>query len=141
LTLAQRSQRQGSAHNRQKEFTMSTSTGFDLDRLTRAIEERDASTQLAMYAQDAQVTLADKIAQPSSPRVLRGRSEIQRWLEDVCARDMTHRVAHSVRDEHGVAFTEECRYPNGTNVLCAAVLEIADGQITRQVGVQAWDDQ
>jgi SnoaL-like domain len=119
---------------------MSPTTAFDLDTFTRAIEERDASTQLAMYAQDAQVTIADKLDQPGTPRVLRGRSEIQRWIEDVCARDMTHDVGHSVRDEHGGAFTEECRYPNGTNVLCAAVLEIKDGQIARQVGVQAWDE-
>lgn len=32
---------------------MSTTTAFDLDAFKRAIEERDASTQLAMYAEDA----------------------------------------------------------------------------------------
>lgn len=119
---------------------MNTTTAFDLETFTRAIEERDASTQLAMYARDAQVTLADKVAQPGSPRALHGRGEIQSWLEDVCARDMTHDVGHTVRDDRGVAFTEECRYPNGANVLCATVLEIRDGLIVRQVGVQAWDE-
>lgn len=119
---------------------MSTSTAFDLETFKRAIEERDASTQLAMYADDAQVTLADRITQPGSPRVLRGKGDIATWIEDVCGRDMTHRVQHTVRDDAGAAFTEACRYPNGTNVLCATVLEIADGLITRQTGVQAWDE-
>jgi hypothetical protein len=119
---------------------MSTTTTFDLATFTRAIEERDASTQLAMYADDASVTLADRNAQPGSPRVLQNKGEIATWVEDVCARDMTHKVGHTVSDETGVAFTEACRYPDGTNVLCATVLEIEDGLIARQVGVQAWDE-
>lgn len=119
---------------------MSTTTTFQLDTFARAIEERDARVQLAMYAEDAEVTLTDRISQPGAPRLLRGRSEIQSWLEDVAARDMVHEVGHTVCDESGAAFTEACRYPDGTNVLCAAVLEIEDGLITRQIGVQSWDE-
>jgi hypothetical protein len=117
-----------------------TQTTFDLDRLKRAIEERDASTQIELYADNAEVTLVDRVAQPGSPRVLRGRSEIQSWVQDVCGRDMTHRVQHAVRDADGAAFTEACRYPNGANVLCATVLELEDGLIARQIAVQAWDE-
>ena len=72
---------------------MSTTTTFDLDRFARAAEERDASTQLSMYDPDAIVTIADKITQPGSPRVLRGHEDIAAWLEDMYGRDdMTHRV-------------------------------------------------
>jgi ketosteroid isomerase-like protein len=120
---------------------MTTIQGFDLDTFKQAIEERDASTQLAMYAEDAEVTLVDRLAQPSAPRVLRGRDEIRGWLEDVCGRDMTHRITHTVQDDGGVAYTEACRYPDGTAVLCAALLEVDNGQVTRQVGVQAWDGE
>jgi hypothetical protein len=119
---------------------MSTIHTFDVSSFKQAIEERDASAQLAMYAQDAEVTLVDRVAQPRSPRVLHGRGEIQAWIEDVCGRDMTHRVQHTVQDEGGVAFTEVCRYPDGTGVTCATVLEIADGLVARQIGVQAWDE-
>ena len=119
---------------------MITNTTFDLKTFKQAIEERDASTQLAVYAQDAEVTLVDRNSQPKAPRVLRGRAEIQAWLEDVCGRDMTHRLQHTVQDEHGVAYTENCRYPDGTGVVCAAVLELEGGLVTRQVGVQAWDE-
>ncbi|HLM85669.1 MAG TPA: nuclear transport factor 2 family protein [Solirubrobacteraceae bacterium] len=119
---------------------MSTIHTFDLNTFKQAIEERDASAQLGMYAEDAEVTLVDRVAQPSAPRVLRGRGEIRTWIEDVCGRDMTHRVQHTVQDDTGAAFTEACRYPDGTGVVCSTVLEIDNGLVVRQVGVQAWDE-
>jgi hypothetical protein len=119
---------------------MTVTDTFDLSTFKRAIEERDASAQLALYAEDAEVTLIDRVAQPRAPRVLRGRGEIQTWIEDVCGRDMTHRVELTVEDEGGAAFTEICRYPDGAGVICATVLEIDNGLVVRQTGVQAWDE-
>jgi ketosteroid isomerase-like protein len=119
---------------------MSTITTFDLDRFARAAEERDASTQLSMYGPDAIVTIADKITQPGSPRVLRGHEDIAAWLEDMYGRDMTHRVRHKVRDRSGAAYTQACRYPDATNVLCATVIELDDGVIAAQTVVQVWDE-
>jgi hypothetical protein len=131
------------AHNpnqQPKEDAMSTTTAFDLDRFARAAEERDASTQLSMYGPDAVVTIADKIAQPGSPRVLRTREEIKGWLEDMYGRDMTHTVKHRVKDETGAAYTQACRYPDGTNVLCATVIELDGGVIAGQTVIQVWDE-
>ena len=53
---------------------MSTSTTqtFDFSELKRALEERDATAQLALYADDAEVRLVDRINTPGTPRVLRG---------------------------------------------------------------------
>jgi hypothetical protein len=102
---------------------MSTITTFDLDRFTRAAEERDVATQLSMYG-----------------RVLRTREEIQAWLEDTYGRDMTHSVKHRVLDATGAAFNVACRYPDGTNVLCATVLELDGGLISGQTVIQAWDE-
>ena len=120
---------------------MSTTTTFDVSLFTRAAEERDAATQLSMYRPDATVTIADKISQPGTPRVLRTIGEIQTWLEDMYGRDMTHTVRHTVADETGAAYTQACRYPDGTNVLCATVIELNGGQIASQTVVQAWDEQ
>ena len=117
-----------------------TSTRFELDRFCRALEQSDTATQLAMYAPDAVVTIADRVTQPGAPRTLRSHEEIRAWIDDVGKRDMTHSVQHTVRDESGAAFTEACRYADGTNVLCATVLELADGRIARQTVVQAWDE-
>jgi len=121
---------------------MSTSTTptFDFAGLKRAIEERDATAQLALYADDAEVTVVDRINTPGSPRVLGGREEIRAWIEDTCERDMTHRVDMQVMGDTGAAYIQACRYPDGTNVLVAVVLGLSEGQIARQVGVQAWDD-
>ncbi|HUJ35717.1 MAG TPA: nuclear transport factor 2 family protein [Solirubrobacteraceae bacterium] len=119
---------------------MSTTTAFDLDRFARAAEERDASTQLSMYGPEAVVTIADRISQPGSPRVLRTHEEIKSWLEDTYDRDMAHTVRHRVEDETGAAYTQACRYPDGTNVLCATVIELDGGVIAAQTVVQVWDE-
>ena len=37
-------------------------------------------------------------------------------------------------------YLENCSYPDGTKVVCLALLDLADGRIVRQVGVQAWDE-
>jgi hypothetical protein len=114
---------------------------FDLDRFARAAEERDASTQLSMYAPAATVTIADRVTQPGSPRVLRTREQIKAWLEETYARDMVHSVSHRVKDDTGAAYTQACRYPDGTNVLCATVLELDGDAIVNQTVVQVWDEK
>jgi hypothetical protein len=99
---------------------MSTSTTpmFDFAELKGALEERDATGQLALYADEAEVTLVDRINTPGSPRVLRGREEIRGWIEDICERDLTHRVEMQVIGAGGAAFTEACRL---AGVLAAGV--------------------
>jgi hypothetical protein len=121
-------------------MSTTTSATFDLDRFVRAAEERDAATQLSMYGPDATVMIADKVSQPGSPRVLGTREEIESWLEDMYGREMTHAVRHTVSDDTGAAYTEACRYPDGTNVLCATVIELEGGQIAGQTVVQVWDE-
>lgn len=120
---------------------MSTTTSFDLDRFARAAQERDAPTQLSMYGADATVTIVDQISQPGSPRVLDSHAEIKSWLEDMYGRDMTHTVEHRVEDETGAAYTQACRYPDGTNVLCATVIALDDALISSQTVVQVWDEK
>ena len=120
---------------------MSTITTFDLARFTRAAEECDAATQLSMYGPDATITIVDKVTQPGSPRVLGTGEEIKSWLEDTYGRDMTHSVKHKVLDDTGAAYTVSCRYPDGTNVLCATVIKLDSGQISDQTVVQVWDEE
>lgn len=119
--------------------TSTAANTFDLRRFVRATEERDASTQLSMYAPEAIVTVVDPTAPPRSPRIISGRDQIKDWVEQVTSRDMTHAVGHTVADEHGAAFTVNCRYPDGTRVLCSAVLELEDSLIARETVVQVWD--
>jgi hypothetical protein len=73
--------------------------------------------------------------------VVRGRDEIAAWIRDTCGREMTHDVHSRVQDDDGAAFILACRYPDGTRVICATVLELAGGLIARQTVVQAWDER
>lgn len=120
-------------------MTTTSTRGFDLAGFVRATEERDADQLAAQYAEDATVTIVDVDHQPRSPRILSGRPEIRAWLEDVSSRDMTHKVVDPVQDADRVALTEECRYPDGTNVLCSCTARLRDGLISEQRVVQVWD--
>lgn len=121
-------------------MSATTTHSFDLARMIRATEERDASTQLSMYGPEATVTIIDPTAPPSAPRTLHGHDEIRGWIEDVTGRDMTHRVEHPVADGGGAAYTVACRYPDGTRVACATVIELDGGAIARQTVLQVWDE-
>jgi|SRR5579862_863241 len=120
-------------------MSLTTST-FDLERFAQAAEERDAATQASMYGPEAVVTIVDRHSPPSSPRVLQGRGEITAWLEDMYGRDMTHKIGSTVSDATGAAYTQACRYADGTQVFCSTVIELADGAIARQSVVHVWDE-
>lgn len=118
----------------------STTTTFDMDALSRSIEQRDVESHLALIADDAEFVEYDKANPPASPAVARGKDEIRKVLEDVFSRDMKHRVfGAQVTGERG-AYGIECEYPDGKQVVCAALLDLRDGKIVRQVGLQSWDD-
>ena len=107
--------------------------------LKRAIEGRKASALASLYADDAIVQVIDRDNPPSKPRNLEGRGAIAAYFEDVCGRDMTHKVEAGVAVGNRLAFTQSCAYPDGTKVYCSAMIDLKGGKITRQVVVQAWD--
>jgi len=117
-----------------------TSRSFDAGALRRGIEERDAATLMALYAEDAELHVVDRNDQPSHPNIIRGRAAIGEYFADVCGRDMTHTIERLVVGDDGAAFVQACEYASGGRVVCVAVLDLKDGLITRQSGVQAWDD-
>jgi ketosteroid isomerase-like protein len=117
-----------------------TSRSFDAEAFRRGIEERDAATLLGLFADDAELHVVDRNDQPSHPKIIRGRTAIGEYFADVCGRDMTHAIERLVVDGDNAAFVQSCRYPGGARVLCMAVLDLRDGLIIRQSGVQAWDE-
>ena len=116
-----------------------TADQLDMDALRRAIESRDAAAQAAMFAPDATIVMIDQEHPPSRPQTLHGLDAIRAMLDDVCSRDMTHTVTHAVAGPGAAAYTIACRYADGTRVEIAALLDVRDGRITHQEGVQAWD--
>lgn len=119
---------------------MTTSTkSVTLADLRRAIESRDSAALVAFYADNAVMRIVDRDNPPSRPREIKGRSAIAEYYRDVCGRAMTHHIEAGVADTNHLAFTQACVYPDGTRVLALAMLELAQGSITRQTTVQAWD--
>ena len=107
--------------------------------LKRAIEGRKANALAGLYAEDAVVQVIDRDNPPSKPRNLQGRSAITAYFEDVCGREMTHKVEAGLAVGNRLAFTQSCAYPDGTKVFCSAMIDLRGGKIARQVVVQAWD--
>jgi len=118
---------------------MSSAT-VDLTTLSNAIETGDEATLVALYADDAEITIVDRSRPPSNPSVLKGKPAIAEYLHDVCSRAMTHKVEQPIVGSDAIAFTEACRYPDGVRVLSANLLGLRDGKITRHTLVQAWDE-
>ena len=115
------------------------SKGVTVAALKRAIEGRKGSAFAGMYADDAVLQVIDRDNPPSKPHSLHGKSAIASYFEDVCGRDMTHKVEAGVAGGNRLAFTQSCAYPDGTKVFCSAMIDLKGGKIARQVVVQAWD--
>ena len=109
--------------------------------LRHALETSDAAALIGLYADNAEVIVLDSRHQPSNPLVLSGKEAIAGYWQDVCGRAMTHTVERIALDGHTLAYSEACRYPDGTQVQCIAFLDLADGRIVKQKGVQTWDEQ
>jgi len=116
------------------------SQSFDLGTLKRALEESDAATLEALYAEDAEMVIVDRSRPPSAPMRLSGRPAIAAFWRDVCGRDMTHKVGHEVLAADRAALVEECAYPDGCRVMSAMTLDLRDARIVRHLTVQAWDE-
>ena len=109
---------------------MSTRTTFDLTGLSRAIEGRDSRYHLALYAPDAEVEIFDG-SRPGAPlQVLRGKPAIGEWLDRRSSAAVHDEVKEARVQPDRVAYTEECRYGDGSSVLVECDAEVRRGQIT-----------
>jgi len=126
----------------EQENTMPTMTASALigATLKRAIESRDAAALSSFYADDASLHVVDRNNPPSKPRIVRGAAAIATFFDDICSRAMAHEVKACVTEGNRLAFTQACVYPDGTKVLCLAMVELKAGKIAQQTIVQAWDE-
>ncbi|MGX1565105.1 nuclear transport factor 2 family protein [Streptomyces sp. NPDC055506] len=113
---------------------------FDREILRQGVEGQTPEVLLSLYADDAELRIVDRTTQPSHPKVLHGRDEIGRMLEDVYSRDMTHKMERCVVQGDEAAYSESCQYADGVRVLSESMLSLRDGKITEQTLVQAWDE-
>src|SRR4051812_16775106 len=118
-----------------------TTTTFVFAAYRRALERFDVEALSQWLAEDVVRTEIDSHTPPASPRVLRGRDEIKAMAESVSALGLTVQVRDEVIGESRIAYTTECRYPDGKGVVAMATLELDDdGRIARMREVQAFDE-
>ena len=119
---------------------MQPSETVDGMAIQKAIEGRDGHALADFYADDAVLRIIDKHNPPSNPRELTGKVQIAEFWNDVCGREMQHKVEALVSEGSRISLTETCAYPDGTHVFCAAMIDIAGGKIARQTMIQACDE-
>jgi hypothetical protein len=119
--------------------TTATPAQLDTAALTAAITSRDADGVIAWYTDDILLTVVDRDHPPSSPATFAGKAAVTAYFTEICGRHLEHAVQDLVQTPEGIAFTQDCRYPDGTRVLCATVAQLENGRIRRQTVVQAWD--
>ena len=78
-----------------------------------AIEGRKAGALANLYASDATILIIDRDNPPSNPRKFEGMDAISAFFNDVCGRDMMHKVENGVAAGNRLAFIETCAYPEG----------------------------
>ena len=116
-----------------------TTVTSPITSLKDAIESRDAEGVTAWYGDNAVLTILDRDNPPAAPASYRGLEEIGAYYRDICGRTMEHSVEDMVSTNDGLGYTQRCRYPDGTRVVCVTVARLVDGKITRQTVVQVWD--
>jgi ketosteroid isomerase-like protein len=120
---------------------MPTTTDFDFAAYRRALERFDVDALADCFADDVEWTEIDSRTPPASPRVLRGREEVNDLARSVASHGLTVKVVDEVIGNGRIAYTTECRYPDGKGVVGTATIELdGDGRIARVREVQAFDE-
>jgi hypothetical protein len=111
-----------------------------LEAIRSGYERRDAKLLASVYAEDAQYTIVNRNNPPSRPLVLRGRDAVRRMFEDLCAREMTHRIERRVIGADSIAFSNHCQYPDGCKVVALNIATLRDGRIAAELSADCWDE-
>jgi hypothetical protein len=110
------------------------------ETLKRGLEERDAELAASVYADDVEFLIVNRNYPPSNPLLRKGRAAVLAMYQDICSREMMHKVTSIVVGPEGFAIRESCQYPDGARVLGHMIAEMRDGKIVRQFNVDCWDE-
>src|SRR5579871_3703296 len=119
-----------------------------LDRIRRALEDKDLEALAALYAEDATLEEVSSLSPPSHPAIAQGREAIlvrlrQEMLHDPVSgwsrRLESATLLDGLETEDAVAFTELRTYAAGDRALAQHVAHKHMGRIDRDRMVIAWD--
>ncbi len=109
------------------------------EELVRAIEHRDVEAVLATFDEEADYELVDRTSPPSEPLRAHGRDAIGRTLHDLFDRAVRNEVEQFVVQGDHAAYLQRCTYPDGSQALITAMLDLRSGRIVHQSGIRARD--
>jgi len=119
-----------------------------LDRIRRALEEKDLDALAALYTEDATVEEVSSLSPPSHPSVAEGREAILHRLRQEMLHDPVSgwsrklesaTVLEGIETDDAVAFTELRTYAAGDKALALHLAHKHGGRIDRDRLVIAWD--
>ena len=112
---------------------------FDFAAFKRAFTQQDLAPWIAFFADDAQWIEYRHANPPASPCTHVGRAQIAQFLVRVKGSKVTLAIEDEVVGPERCAFRVWCTLPDGRRIVEQVIIHHANGLITRQVDVEAWD--
>ena len=97
-----------------------------------AIEQRDAQALLHLYADCAELSLAECSSLGQPPRLVQGKAAIAGWLTQWCEQSTSVRVVHEAEVEAELTMIAEYRQEDGTREVIALTAHLVGGLVSRQ---------
>ena len=120
---------------------MKTKKTFDYDHFKHCFENKDLEGWLLFYRDDTEWLEYRQWSPPSNPNQMKGKASIASFLRSVTGiESMTLRLSDEVLSDQRIAFRVTCSFPDGRQIIENVIADIKDGQISRQVDVEAWDE-
>lgn len=110
-----------------------------LEELRAAINEGRFDALEACYAEDAVILHYSERNRPGSAQPMSPKELVETYGNKPPA-GRTDEVIDGIAGDDRLAYAVKCTYGTGELVMFTAVCEVQDGRITRQIGVEAWDE-
>lgn len=120
-------------------MTDSTDPSFDFAGFKKSFVEQEIKNWAAFFADDAEWIEYKHTHPPRSPRRMTGRTQIEGFLADIKASNITLKIEDEVIGPTRAAFCVWCILPDGKRIVENVIIHFEGGKITRQVDVEAWD--
>jgi len=117
----------------------STHPPFDFEAFKMAFVGQDIKSWATFFADDAEWIEYKHTHPPGSPRRMTGKAQIEEFLADVKASNITLKIEDEVVGPTRAAFCVWCLLPGGKRVVENVIIHFSGGKITKQVDVEAWD--
>jgi ketosteroid isomerase-like protein len=112
---------------------------FDFAGFKRVFEAKDAAAWTGYFAEDAEWIEYRHFSPPRAPNVMKGRAAIGAFVAGVCAQPLKLQIEDEIVVAERAVFRLWVTLEDGKRIIEHIYLYFADGKITRQIDVEAWD--